>query len=39
MIFIAVNTPTKLTGKGKGYAADLKFVKLCAKKNCRSFVE
>lgn len=32
MIFIAVNTPTKLTGKGKGYAADLKFVKLCAKK-------
>ena len=31
MIFIAVNTPTKLTGAGKGYAADLKFVQLCAK--------
>ncbi len=32
MIFMAVNTPTKTKGKGKGYAADLTFVKQCAKK-------
>lgn len=31
MIFIAVNTPTKTSGEGKGYKADLKYVKLCAK--------
>ncbi len=31
MIFISVNTPTKLSGKGKGYAADLKYVEACAK--------
>lgn len=30
MIFISVNTPTKTSGKGKGYAADLKFVEACA---------
>tara|TARA_B100000989_G_scaffold200473_1_gene151541 strand:+ start:2569 stop:3960 length:1392 start_codon:yes stop_codon:yes gene_type:complete len=32
MIFIAVNTPTKTYGEGKGKAADLKFVELCARK-------
>ena len=31
MIFIAVNTPTKNYGEGKGMAADLKFVELCAR--------
>lgn len=31
MIFISVNTPTKNYGKGKGQAADLKFVELCAR--------
>ena len=31
MIFIAVNTPTKTYGEGKGQAADLKFVELCAR--------
>jgi UDPglucose 6-dehydrogenase len=31
MIFMAVNTPTKKSGKGKGYAADLKYVEECAK--------
>ena len=31
MIFISVNTPTKTSGEGKGYAADLKFVEACAK--------
>ena len=31
MIFISVNTPTKTSGKGKGFAADLKYVELCAK--------
>jgi UDPglucose 6-dehydrogenase len=30
MIFISVNTPTKTSGEGKGYAADLKYVELCA---------
>ncbi len=30
MIFISVNTPTKTSGEGKGFAADLKYVKLCA---------
>lgn len=31
MIFISVNTPTKTYGKGKGKAADLKFIELCAR--------
>ena len=31
MIFISVNTPTKKSGEGKGYAADLKYVESCAK--------
>lgn len=31
MIFISVNTPTKMYGKGKGMAADLKYVELCAR--------
>ena len=31
MIFIAVNTPTKTYGEGKGEAADLKYVELCAR--------
>ena len=31
MIFIAVNTPTKTYGEGKGKAADLKYVELCAR--------
>ncbi len=30
MIFISVNTPTKISGEGKGYAADLKYVEACA---------
>lgn len=32
MIFISVNTPTKTYGDGKGMAADLTFVELCARK-------
>lgn len=35
MIFIAVNTPTKTYGEGKGMAADLKFVELCARQISR----
>jgi UDPglucose 6-dehydrogenase len=31
MIFISVNTPTKTFGIGKGQAADLKYVELCAR--------
>ncbi|HRX69530.1 MAG TPA: UDP-glucose 6-dehydrogenase, partial [Tenuifilaceae bacterium] len=31
MIFISVNTPTKTFGMGKGRAADLRFVELCAR--------
>ncbi|NBX78785.1 MAG: nucleotide sugar dehydrogenase, partial [Flavobacteriales bacterium] len=31
MIFMSVNTPTKTYGKGKGMAADLKFIELCAR--------
>ena len=31
MIFISVNTPTKTSGEGKGYAADLKYIEACAK--------
>lgn len=30
-IFISVNTPTKTYGKGKGQAADLKWIELCAR--------
>ena len=30
MIFLAVNTPTKSTGEGKGYAADLKYIENAA---------
>tara|TARA_X000001036_G_scaffold368594_1_gene354306 strand:+ start:273 stop:1631 length:1359 start_codon:yes stop_codon:yes gene_type:complete len=32
IIFMAVNTPTKKFGKGKGKAADLSFVESCAKR-------
>ena len=32
IIFIAVNTPTKTEGIGKGMAADLKYVELCARR-------
>ncbi len=35
MIFMAVNTPTKTFGIGKGMAADLKFVELCARQIAR----
>ena len=31
LIFIAVNTPTKINGVGKGMAADLKFIELAAR--------
>ena len=31
MIFISVNTPTKNYGAGKGMAADLKYIELCAR--------
>ncbi|HYD90924.1 MAG TPA: nucleotide sugar dehydrogenase, partial [Flavobacterium sp.] len=31
MIFISVNTPTKTYGIGKGMAADLKYIELCAR--------
>ncbi|KAA5827413.1 UDP-glucose 6-dehydrogenase [Algibacter amylolyticus] len=35
MIFISVNTPTKTYGKGKGMAADLKYIELCARQIAR----
>src|SRR5690606_13205190 len=35
MIFISVNTPTKTYGIGKGMAADLKYVELCARQIAR----
>lgn len=35
MIFISVNTPTKTYGVGKGMAADLKFIELCARQIAR----
>ncbi|MEN1785215.1 MAG: nucleotide sugar dehydrogenase, partial [Bacteroidota bacterium] len=35
MIFISVNTPTKTYGKGKGKAADLKYIELCARNIAR----
>ena len=31
VIFISVNTPTKTYGTGKGMAADLKYIELCAR--------
>ncbi|WP_027077508.1 nucleotide sugar dehydrogenase [Maribacter antarcticus] len=31
LVFISVNTPTKTFGKGKGQAADLKYVEICAR--------
>ena len=31
MVFISVNTPTKTYGSGKGMAADLKYIELCAR--------
>ncbi len=36
MIFISVNTPTKTYGAGKGMAADLKYVELCARQIANS---
>lgn len=35
MIFISVNTPTKSYGVGKGMAADLKYIELCARQIAR----
>jgi UDPglucose 6-dehydrogenase len=35
MIFISVNTPTKSYGIGKGMAADLKYIELCARQIAR----
>ena len=35
MIFMAVNTPTKMEGEGAGMAADLRFVEACAKNIAR----
>lgn len=35
MIFTAVNTPTKTYGSGKGMAADLKYIELCARQIAR----
>lgn len=35
MIFISVNTPTKNYGAGKGMAADLKYIELCARQIAR----
>ena len=35
IIFISVNTPTKTYGKGKGQAADLKNIELCARNIAR----
>lgn len=35
MIFISVNTPTKTYGKGKGMAADLKYIELSARQIAR----
>jgi len=32
IIFIAVNTPTKTYGVGKGHAADLKYIESCSRK-------
>lgn len=35
IIFISVNTPTKTYGTGKGMAADLKYIELCARQIAR----
>ena len=35
MIFLAVNTPTKTYGEGRGVVADLKIVELCARQIAR----
>jgi UDPglucose 6-dehydrogenase len=35
MIFISVNTPTKTYGAGKGMAADLTYIELCARQIAR----
>ena len=35
LIFISVNTPTKTYGIGKGLAADLKYIELCARQIAR----
>ena len=35
IVFISVNTPTKTYGKGKGMAADLKYIELCARQIAR----
>lgn len=35
IIFISVNTPTKTYGAGKGMAADLKYIELCARQIAR----
>ena len=35
IIFLAVNTPTKLKGQGKGFAADLTNIENCAKRIAR----
>ncbi len=35
VIFISVNTPTKTYGAGKGMAADLKYIELCARQIAR----
>ncbi|MCG9970443.1 nucleotide sugar dehydrogenase [Christiangramia crocea] len=35
MVFISVNTPTKTYGIGKGMAADLKYIELCARQIAR----
>ncbi|MEO8234897.1 MAG: nucleotide sugar dehydrogenase [Flavobacterium sp.] len=35
IIFISVNTPTKNYGSGKGMAADLKYIELCARQIAR----
>ncbi|MDB4129589.1 nucleotide sugar dehydrogenase [Flavobacteriaceae bacterium] len=35
MIFMAVNTPTKIEGEGAGMVADLRFVEACAKNIAR----
>lgn len=36
MIFMSVNTPTKTYGKGKGMAADLKYIELSARQIARA---
>jgi len=35
IIFISVNTPTKTYGRGRGMAADLKYIELCARQIAR----